>query len=178
MDALAYVEQMRASYVQALTQTWRDLVASRASIFPEITVLLSNGLPYTIDFVQRWSDGREYVVEMSTPPAAVPASVSSDYRGLVLHFDAPIWGAMQVTPLDCTLPENRLAAWLTRWMDVDGHFGNAEDAPFSGVVHNMIVDHGKLLIDFGSARAAAFFALMDILKESGCSSARIESSVD
>jgi hypothetical protein len=71
--------------------------------------------------------------------------------------------------------EQVLGGWFEKWFDPDDrrYRGGAD---LGNVIHSLVVEPGRLSIDFGSAAADSFWELLDRLERSGATVLRIRSS--
>jgi hypothetical protein len=68
-----------------------------------------------------------------------------------------------------------LGSWFERWFDPDDRRYMA-GADLGNVIHSLVVEPGKLVVDFGSAGPDAFWELLDLLEKAGATELRISSS--
>lgn len=165
MELAEFIDHMQSNYLAHFQTAYDQLTADGLPVAVEIPVELASGRLYTIDFIQHHPDGRNIVVEVVPPEGKEPQSFEGAYRKMAIRFDGAEWDAMMIK--GCIPNENALQAWQTRWMDIDGIHQN-HDAPFSQVIHSLLMDQKALHIDFGTAKPAAFFSLMDIFVANGC----------
>ena len=71
--------------------------------------------------------------------------------------------------------ERILGAWFEKWFDPDDR-RYRPGADLGNVIHSLVVEPGKLRIDFGSASPDAFWELLDRVEKAGATELRISSS--
>lgn len=128
---------------------------------------------YCADFVI--NDDQVRVVELASDDEPSFDPVEGEYGSVSLRVRSLQWDGVILRHDLGELPQAQLKHWFERWFDLDDS-RYEEGAEILCIVHSLLVQPGMLSIDFGTAEPAAFWDILDLLKNAGASSIDISSS--
>ena len=181
----AYLEAVRAHYLEALRRGARDATSSGGKVIfeAEVNIELPDGskadmpgelaLPYRYDIVCLVSGGAKPIMivadhSIAWEPAAFDFGGPFIARVAHLVWSVCVIGARPAPP---RAQWELLRGWFMKWFRAD----SAEDTPFSGVVHFMsdpeLSERGDMIrvqVDLGSAPTTALIELLGVFGQMGC----------
>ena len=175
-DIYALIEQIRGSYIDGFrTFVEQRHKASRTGA-AEVKMQLGGqsklfGRFYCVDFVNN-DDGEPDVIEFSFDQYFSFTGLRGDLGDLSVTFTSMRWNDVIIDHDLDDLPADALAAWFDEWFDPsDQHQDRSVE--FNNQIHSLLVEPRLLAVDFGTAPAEAFWALINLLDESGARNATI-----
>jgi hypothetical protein len=179
MDANTFVAHIRNHYVDQFESFLERQTARHATGTAEVKIKLGQSSQlfrqlYCVDFAKN-TDGQLGVVQFQPKSVLGFPPIAGEYGELVLNIEALRWDDVVIHHDLRRLPGEALEAWFQQWFDPDDE-RLAPDELMAGVIHSLLVMPGELTIDFGTAPADAFWALVDLLEIAGATELVITSS--
>jgi hypothetical protein len=125
------------------------------------------------DFVR--NDGEPEIIEFEPDRILGFEPISATLGDAELEIDRLRWDDVVIHHTGAFDPEQVLGAWFEKWFDPDDR-RYRPGADLGNVIHSLVVEPGRLRIDFGSAAPDSLWELLDRLEKAGASQLRIRSS--
>jgi hypothetical protein len=119
---------------------------------------------YCVDFISDDEDYRVYAFDADT--FEIADVVSLPFGAATLSISSLRWDGTRVRHDLASTSLEAIARWHRHWFDPDDA-RPAPDAPLSGVIHALLIEPGRVLVDFGTAPSAAFWELLRLLEGAG-----------
>jgi len=104
-------------------------------------------------------------------------STTGSYGAMAVSIEQLRWDDVLIFHDLPSLPAERIAEWFELWFDPDDERYDP-DARFAEVIHALQLNDGLVSIDFGTAPAAAFWDMLELLETAGATEARITCTAD
>lgn len=175
-DIYALIEQIRDSYIDDFrTFIERQHQASTTGA-AEVKMQLGGqsklfGRFYRVDFVND-DDGEPDAVEFPFDQYFSFTGLRGDLGELSVTFTSMRWNDVIIAHDLDEIPTAPLSAWFEEWFDPSDRRQD-NSAEFSHTIHSLLIEPRSLTVDFGTAPAEAFWALINLLDESGARNATI-----
>lgn len=179
MNLNKFFSQLRDHYVQQ----FQGFVGRQRSNHPggaaEVKFLLSeeSGLFrrfYCADFFGN-DGGGAGIVEFDPEHILVFDPIAGSFGKSALSIERLRWDDVTLLHDLAEIPSSKLEAWFERWFD-------PEDARYMPgadnccIIHSLLVQPGRLDIDFGTAPPEALWDMLELLETSGAATIDISSS--
>ena len=125
------------------------------------------------DFVRY--DGEPEIIEFEPERILGFEPVTATLGNAELEIENLRWDDVIIDHNGAFDAERILGAWFEKWFDPDDR-RYRPGADLGNVIHSLVVEPGKLRIDFGSAGPDSFWELLDRMEKAGATELRISSS--
>ena len=125
------------------------------------------------DFVR--NDGEPEIIEFTPERILGFEPITATLGNADLEIERLRWDDVAIHHNGRFDAEQTLGGWFDNWFDPDDRRYRA-GADLGNVIHSLIVEPGKLSIDFGSAAPDSFWELLDRLERAGATELRISGS--
>ncbi len=134
---------------------------------------------YCVDFIrpvddEEDEDDEDGVVEFDPAFFLQFEPASGAFGGMEVLIEQLHWHDIVIHHDLKSLPEDAIDDWFEAWFDPEDERFDPE-ARFAGVIHSLVIADGKISIDFGTAHAAAFWDMLELLEGAGATQVRIGS---
>lgn len=177
-SAQAFLSRIRDHYAEQLLVFVADQRRNSIRGEAEVKIELEPGSKVfrslvCADFVR--NDGEPEVITFAPDRALGFDPVTARLGNADLEIERLRWDDVVVQHNASFDPETTLGGWFERWFDPDDRrYQGGQD--LGNVIHSLIVEPGKLAVDFGSAAPDALWELLDLLERAGATELRISGS--
>jgi hypothetical protein len=126
------------------------------------------------DFVR--NDGEPEIIDFTPERVLSFEPITTSLGGAELTIENLRWDDVVIHHNGSFDPEQALGAWFDRWFDPDDR-RHMSGADLGNVIHSLVVEPGKLRIDFGSAAPESFWEVLNLLEVAGATDLQITDSV-
>jgi len=177
-NARLFLSRVRDHYVDQLLLFIADQRRNSIRGESEVKIELEPGSPVfrslaCADFVR--NDGEPEIVEFEPERALGFDPIDTTLGGAQLRIVALRWDDVVIDHDGSFEPEVAVGNWFDRWFDPDDR-RHRPSADLQDVVHSVIVEPGRITIDFGSAQPEAFWEMLNLIEKSGARRVRIDAS--
>lgn len=165
-----YIDQLRAFLAKERRNSIRGESEVKLELEPGSKVFRSLTCA---DFVR--NDGEPEILQFAPERVLSFEPVTATLGHAELRIDRLRWDDVVLEHNATFDPDRLLNSWFETWFDPDDRRYRPE-ADLGNVVHSLIVDAGRLKIDFGSAAPEAFWELLELLERAGATELRISGS--
>ena len=125
------------------------------------------------DFVR--NDGEPEIIEFTPERILSFEPIATTLGAADLRIEELRWDDVIIQHNGSFDPEQALGSWFDRWFDPDDRRYRS-GADLGNVIHSVVVEPHKLVIDLGSAAPDSFWEVLDLLEKAGATELRISSS--
>lgn len=178
MNLIEFLAQVRDHYVDQFRSFADEQRARFATGAAEVKMRLaeSSGIYaglYCVDFVG--TDDGHQLVELSTESFLQFERIDGMFCDAALAILDLRWDDVVLRHDLEDYPEAQLDRWFRHWLDPDDA-RHVKGAEIGEVIHSLLVEPGRLNIDFGTAPAEALWELLELLEAADATTIAISSS--
>jgi hypothetical protein len=154
-----------AGFVRKHAARFKPGAAEVATTRTGETLLL--GGHYRIDFVGQDGDTSRAIELVPDNRVRIDTPLDGMSGPMRVRVEQIVWDDVEIThdlPGDITA---RLQPWFDHWYDPNDKRSAASAGGITDVIHSLGVYPGQLVVDFGTASASAFWALIAVLRDAG-----------
>ena len=165
-----YVEQLLLFVAEQRRNSIRGEAEVKLELEPGTMVFRSLSCA---DFVR--NEGEPEIIEFEPERILGFEPITATLGNAELEIENLRWDDVVIDHDGAFDAERILGAWFEKWFDPDDR-RYRPGADLGNVIHSLVVEPGKLRIDFGSASPDAFWELLDRVEKAGATELRISSS--
>ena len=165
-----YVEQLLLFVAEQRRNSIRGEAEVKLELEPGTRVFRSLSCA---DFVR--NDGEPEIIEFEPERILGFEPITATLGSAELEIEDLRWDDVVIDHNGAFYAERILGAWFEKWFDPDDR-RYRPGADLGNVIHSLVVEPGKLRIDFGSAAPDSFWELLDRVENAGATELRISSS--
>jgi hypothetical protein len=165
-----YVEQLLLFVAEQRRNSIRGEAEVKLELEPGTRVFRSLSCA---DFVR--NEGEPEIIEFEPERILGFEPITATLGDAELEIENLRWNDVVIDHNGAFDAERILGAWFEKWFDPDDR-RYRPGADLGNVIHSLVVEPGKLRIDFGSAAPDSFWELLDRVENAGATELRISSS--
>lgn len=122
---------------------------------------------YRVDFIGQQGERPVPVDLIPNDRVRLETPLDGAAGAMRVRMEQIVWDDVEIAhdaPVDLT---SRLRLWFEHWYDPEDRRKAADSGGAVDVIHKLAIFPGRLRIDFGSASANAFWALVALLRDAG-----------
>ena len=132
---------------------------------------------YCVDFIrpvdeEEDEDEEDGVMEFAPAFFLQFEPTSGSFGRAEVQIEQLHWNDIVIQHDLAVLPDELIEEWFEAWFDPEDERFDPE-ARFAGVIHSLAMTDGAISIDFGTAHAAAFWDMLELLESAGATQLRI-----
>lgn len=178
MNLLEFLAHVRDHYVEQFRAFADEQRTRFARGGGEIKMRLSEasgiyGQLYCVDFIG--TDDGHQIVELAPDSFLQFERIDGMFCEAALTILHLRWDDVVIRHDLEDYPEVQLDRWFRHWFDPDDE-RHVEGAEFSEAIHSLLVEPGRLSVDFGTAPAEALWELLELLEAADATTIAISAS--